>query len=228
MTLSDRSIHHFEALLRFPDGRNTFETIKFAEGVGLVEEIDLAICRRALSEIRRTPGGHSIAINMSGRSLEGDAFRRELTGLLSQVGLAERRRLLFELTESSGVNGVEEAANFLRELKRAGHAVCLDDFGAGATAYAYLRYFDVDFVKVDGPFLRAAIDKDREKALIRSVCRLCRDLECGVVGEMIEEERQADAAARLGIDFGQGWLFGKPSPTLPAIDDRPTRRRTVP
>jgi EAL domain-containing protein (putative c-di-GMP-specific phosphodiesterase class I) len=226
VSLNNRNIHHFEALLRFEDGRKTFESIKFAESVGLIEELDLAIIRRALAEIGRTPGGHSIAVNLSGRSVEGDVFRRELLALLGGFGAGDRRRMLFELTESSGVQSVEEVARFLSDLKRGGHAICLDDFGSGATAYAYLRHFDVDFVKVDGPFLRAAIEKPREQALIRSVCRLCRDLNCGVVGEMIEEERQADAAARLGVDFGQGWLFGKPVGTLPAAAPAGRARRT--
>jgi EAL domain-containing protein (putative c-di-GMP-specific phosphodiesterase class I)/GGDEF domain-containing protein len=223
VALNNRQLHHYEALVRFPNQRSTFEAVRFAEAVGLSEELDLAVARLAIAEIKRTPGTAGVAVNVSGRSITGDRFRQELTALLRALTPAERQRTMFELTESAMVDRVDEAVSFLGELKRAGHAICLDDFGAGASAYAYLRHFDVDIVKVDGPFLRAAIERERERALIRSVCRLCRDLGCGVVGEMIEEERQADAAARLGIDYGQGWLFGKPMSELPG-----TRRPAAP
>ena len=217
VSLNNRELHHHEALTRFPDGRNTFEAIRFAEAVGLTEELDILVCRLALQELRRVGGSASVAVNVSGRSMTNDSFRRALLALLEPVSAGERRRLLFELTESTLVESMEDASNFLSQLKRAGHAVCLDDFGAGAAAYSYLRHFDVDIVKIDGPFLKAALLRDRERALIRSVCRLCRDLDCEVIGEMIEDEREAEAAARLGVDFGQGWLFGKPAPELPYI-----------
>jgi EAL domain-containing protein (putative c-di-GMP-specific phosphodiesterase class I) len=215
VALNNREIHHYEALVRFPNSRNTYDSVRFAEAVGLSEELDLVVARLAIAELRRVPTSCPIAVNISGRSVASDPFRHRLRALLAQLSGAERRRLMFELTESAVVDRFDEAVSYLADLKKAGHAICLDDFGSGASAYAYLRHFDVDIVKVDGPFLRAAIEKERERALIRSVCRLCRDLHCDVVGEMIGEERQADAAIRLGIDFGQGWLFGKPGAELP-------------
>jgi EAL domain-containing protein (putative c-di-GMP-specific phosphodiesterase class I) len=227
VSLGNREVHHYEALTRFRDGRNTFEAIRFAEEVGLTEELDMAVCRLALRELRRVGGKSSVAVNISGRSVVSDAFRQSLQRLLQPMPNIERRRLMFELTESTVVESVEETSGFLAALKNAGHAICLDDFGAGAAAYAYLRHFDVDIVKVDGPFLKSAMTRDRDRALIRSVCRLCRDLDCSVVGEMIEEERQADAAGRLGIDFGQGWLFGRPVPELPFERAQPAARRQV-
>jgi EAL domain-containing protein (putative c-di-GMP-specific phosphodiesterase class I) len=227
VALGSREVHHHEALVRFPDSRKTFEVIKFAEAVGMSEELDIAVTRIAIAELRRVPSSCPVAVNISGRSVTVDRFRRQLTTLLDPLSAAERGRLMFELTESAMVDRFDEAVSFLGDLKRAGHAICLDDFGSGASAYAYLRYFDVDIVKVDGPFLRASIERPRERALIRSVCRLCRDLDCDVVGEMIETEREAEAAIQLGINFGQGWLFAKPAPELPPGDvpaKKPTRR----
>lgn len=213
VALSGRAVHHHEALSRFPGNANTFETIVFSEDMGLVAELDLAVCRRAIESLDQNPGV-SLAINLSGRSVQSDSFRAALAELVKPLANL-RHRLLFELTESSAVDDLEEASAFLRWLRRLGHAVCLDDFGAGAAAYSYLRRFDVDFVKIDGPFLNAALEHPRERALIRSICVLCKEIGSQVIGEMIEDEAAASLAASLGIDYGQGWLFGKPIEKFP-------------
>lgn len=206
-------IHHYEALSRFPGKSSAFETISFSEEMELIPALDLEVCRRAVETLNRTPGS-SVAINLSGRSIQSDVFRNSFGELIRPLnGL--RGRLLFELTESAVVGDLEAAAAFLRWLRKLGHAVCLDDFGAGAAAYTYLRRFDVDFVKIDGPFLKSAMKHGREQALIRSIVNLAAEIQCSVIGEMIENEDMAAFATSLGISFGQGWLYGKPIPELP-------------
>jgi EAL domain-containing protein (putative c-di-GMP-specific phosphodiesterase class I) len=213
VSLNGRQIHHYEALCRFPDGQSPFEIITFSEQVDLVQELDLTICRRAVGMLGEIEA--AVAVNLSGRSVQSESFRAELGKLvlpLTQIS----SRLLFELTESSVVDNVEEAATFLRWLRKLGFGICLDDFGTGATAYSYLRRFDVDFVKIDGPFLKTAKRQKRDQALIRSVCRLCEELGCSVIGEMIEDEEMAEASRKLGVGYGQGWLFGRPLDSIPA------------
>ena len=213
VALTGRTLHHYEALSRFPGEANTFEMVGFMEDVGLVMELDLAVCKQAIAALKQHPGV-KLAINLSGRSVQTEAFREELRRLLAPAATLSPR-LLFELTESAAVEHLEEAAAFLGWLRELGHMVCLDDFGAGAAAYSYLRRFDVDFVKIDGPFLKAARDRPRERALIRSICVLCNEIGGKVIGEMIEDEATASLAKTLGIDYGQGWLFGKPLRELP-------------
>jgi EAL domain-containing protein (putative c-di-GMP-specific phosphodiesterase class I) len=222
VALNDRAIHHHEALSRFSDGRDPYEVITFGEATGLIEELDLAVCRMVLQELKRSPES-TIALNISGRSAQSDAFRRELQAVLAAHGDV-RRRLIIELTESSAIadEHVEEAAAFLVALRADGNRVCLDDFGAGAAAYSYLRHFEVDYVKIDGPFLKAAVTKERERTLIRSICELCEGLGSQTIGEMIEDEQQSKIASRLGIRFGQGWLFGRPLSSLAPVN-RPVR-----
>lgn len=219
--LATRRVHHYEALTRFSDGAETAATILFSEDAGLIAELDLTVCRQAIKALEHTEA--SVAVNLSGKSVQSDAFRRALGQLVVQLG-ANRPRLLFELTESAAIRNEPAAAAFLSELRRTGHPMCLDDFGAGAAAYGYLRHFDVDFIKIDGPFLKAAVNRGRERALIRSICALCQELRCNVIGEMIEDETTAALAADLGIVFGQGWLFGKPLDELPGRV-RPMRRK---
>lgn len=212
--LASRAVHHYEVLSRFPGKSSTSETISFTENVGLAAELDLAVCRRAIEALDRNPTAR-LAVNLSGRSIQTEAFRTALGELVRPLSKL-RHRLLFELTETAAVeDNLEEASNFLRWLRKVEHPICLDDFGAGAVAYSYLRRFDVDYVKIDGPFLKAAADQPRERALIHSICVLCGEIGCKIIGEMIENDRIAALAASLSIDLGQGWLFGKPVDELP-------------
>jgi EAL domain-containing protein (putative c-di-GMP-specific phosphodiesterase class I) len=213
VSLADRQIHHYEVLARFTPGKSPFEVVRFAEEAGLIEEFDLAICGKALAALAAAPQ-LALAVNLSGRSVQSAGFRAALAALLRPRRLL-LSRLTFELTESHAIEYFQPAAEFLHQLKSEGCAICLDDFGAGAATYHYLRHFAFDLVKIDGPFLRAAATNPRDHVLVRSICALCRELDIGVIGEMIEDEAALAAAAELGISFGQGRLFGAPGP-LPA------------
>ncbi|HLG90282.1 MAG TPA: EAL domain-containing protein [Alphaproteobacteria bacterium] len=208
VSLATRHVHHYEVLSRFPDGQSAHEAISFSEEVGLIEELDLSVCRKAVAELELAPDV-ALAVNISGRSIQNAQFRDSLKSFL-ETKPAVTPRLIFELTESANVQKVTDAVQFLDWLRARGHKVCLDDFGAGSTAYNYLRHFDVDFVKIDGPFLKAAIKNRREHALVSSIAKLCGELGCGTIAEMIETEAEAMASIDLGIGYGQGWLYGRP------------------
>lgn len=212
VSLADRSVHHYEALMRFADGRSPYETIRLSEELGLVPDFDLAATREAIALLTQREDV-SIAVNFSGLSVQNEAFREHLRQLVAPHRDLQRR-LMFELTESANIVDLDAAGTFLRWLRRMGFPVCLDDFGAGAAAYAYLRQFDVDYVKIDGPFLKEARDNPRQRALVRSVSHLCKELKSEAVAEMIEDEEMATLCSDMGIAFGQGYLFGKPKPQI--------------
>ncbi|MBW8733976.1 MAG: EAL domain-containing protein [Asticcacaulis sp.] len=221
--LETRKVHHYEALMRFKDGRKVFDTIRLSEQLGLVKDFDLAVTKKAL-ETLQTHDGVIIAVNMSGLSVQDDSFRDSLKQLLAPFRMMNKR-LMFELTESSAIEDMDAAGSFLKWLRQQGFGVCLDDFGAGAAAYAYLRRFDVDFVKIDGPFLRDARENPRQRALVRSVSVLCKELRSKVVAEMIEDEETAKLCKALGIEYGQGYLFGKPRAEIIMQKEAPVAAR---
>ncbi|MEI9904858.1 MAG: EAL domain-containing protein [Asticcacaulis sp.] len=221
--LADRSVHHYEALMRFRDGRSPYETIRLSEQLGLVPDFDLAAAREAITLLNQREDV-SIAVNVSGQSVQNEAFRENLRQLVLPYRNLQSR-LMFELTESAEIVDLDAAGTFLRWLRRAGFLVCLDDFGAGAAAYAYLRQFDVDYVKIDGPFLRDARDNPRQRALVRSVSNLCKELKSEVVAEMIEDEEMARLCSEMGITYGQGYLFGKPKPQIETPRERVVGKR---
>ncbi len=222
--ISDRSVHHFEALLRpIPTPNvpmhNTQEFVTFAEAVGLSEELDWAVLETAIEALHAT-SGTSVAVNMSGLSMQNKEYRRRLLARLAELrsegGKLAASRLLIELTETAEIADLHEAASSMEQLRSVGVPVCLDDFGAGAAAFRYLRAFGVDYVKLDGEYVRAACKNRRDRALVASMIEIAKKSGAAVVAEMIETEAEAAVMAELGVAYGQGWLFGRPG-NLPGL-----------
>ena len=150
VALRSRAVHHYEALLRpapmaGAPWQTTQEFVTCAEALGLAEELDLAVLKQVLAALDRAPGC-SIAANISGQSMESEKFRSRLLQLLPS---GSYRRLLVELTETAEIEDVATAAATLKRLREQNIGVCLDDFGAGAAAFRYLRDFPVDYLKID-------------------------------------------------------------------------------
>ena len=216
--LTDGAAHHYEALTRLNDDPNAspYKFITMAEQLGKIAEFDGAVMARAFKILRAagTARAAPIAVNISGRSLSTPEFVKSLTGML-KLNSDLTAFILFEVTESSKIIDLPSANKALKTFRKLGVQVCLDDFGVGAVAFEYLRAMRVDFVKIDGSFVREAAHSKFSGAFIKSICALCRELGIQTIAEMIED----DAAARLmraaGVDHGQGWHFGKPNAELP-------------
>jgi PAS domain S-box-containing protein len=214
VALDTRNVHHYEALTRFTENASPYETIRFAEGVSLTGEFDLAVCRRALEALTgsdKAGAAISIAVNISARSIGSDLFVATLQALLAQFPDC-RRYLMFEITESAQIHDLVRAGNVIHALREDAHRVCLDDFGAGSASFPYLRALSVDFVKIDGAYVRQAVSNKRDQAILKSMTSLCRELQIGTIAEMIETEEQSSLLSKIGVGYGQGWLFGRPGP----------------
>lgn len=215
--LKSRQPHHYEALARFGSQGNgvdsPFQMITFAEDIGMICEFDLAMCERVVQAIEarmRKSTPLPVAVNISGRSLDSRYFVDALGGLLERYPVA-RRYVMFEVTESSEIRDLPRTNRVIQQLRAAGHHVCLDDFGAGAAAFQYLRALDVDLVKIDGGYVRDAVRNSQSRAFLKAMTTLCADLGIDTVAEMVEDEMTAGLLKASGVRFGQGFLFGQPS-----------------
>jgi EAL domain-containing protein (putative c-di-GMP-specific phosphodiesterase class I) len=231
--------HHFEALARFPhlpEGVSPYDTITFAEQTGMIREFDLAMCRRVLEWLamegskghRYSMGGrvgeagrqaphYKAAVNISGTSIASKPFVMELHKLLKQyVGLPDS--LIFEITESAKIRDLEKVNATVQSLRRAGHKVCLDDFGAGAAAFQYLRDLEVDVVKIDGAYVKGALKTEKGMAFLRAMASLCNDLGITTIAEMVEDQESLNFIRSCKVGYGQGYLFGRPSFDISSFD----------
>lgn len=224
-----RAVHHCEALVRFAEGGSPFAVVTFAEEVGLAGDFDLAITDRVLKVLAAKDNEKLvIAVNVSGRSLESAIFFDALLALTNEYR-SVLPRLLVEVTESAGITRLKEANQAIQVLRQRGIRACLDDFGSGANSFQYLNNFNVDFVKFDGDLVERAAKSPADLALLKAVVKLCRNRHAQTIAERIETEQQAAALRRIGVDLGQGYLFGKPGPEAVAaafIPSAEKRRRT--
>lgn len=219
VSIADREPHHYEALIRPLQADDATmshpgEFVALAEAVGLTEELDWAVVS-AVCEAAGAAGGTRVACNLSGLSLQSPKFREDMKTLLENTpGMADR--LVVEITETAEIEDEDEATRMIELLREHKIPVCLDDFGAGAAAFRYLRAFKVDYVKVDGIYVANALQSERDRGFIAAMVDLARTVGAQVVAERIETEEEAALMLELGVRYGQGYLFGKPKMELAA------------
>jgi EAL domain-containing protein (putative c-di-GMP-specific phosphodiesterase class I) len=224
LSLKDRSVSHHEALVRFEDGADSFAMIRMAEEFELIEELDRAIAEQAVRQLNADRTGRlKLAVNISGASVVSTPFIEGLVRLVDRNPKA-KGRLIVEITESTAIEDFERANAHIQALRAMGSLVCLDDFGAGAASLSYLQKLSVDIIKIDGRYVRDLASDGRDAALVRHIVRLAKDLKIRTVAEMVETTEIEDVARREGVDFAQGWLYGRPV----AIPEWPDTREAAP
>ena len=202
---------HFETLVRFQEDTSPYKLIRMAEELDLILELDLAIAEQALDRlVADQRKSLSLAVNVSGRSIMDPWFISEVRRLGDSRGDAARR-LIFEVTESVTMENLAVANRHIQELRSDGHLVCLDDFGAGASSYAYLQKLHVDVIKIDGRYVKELAEDGRDSTLVRHLVNLSRELGVTTIAEMISSQEVEDAARAAGVDFGQGYHYGQPT-----------------
>ena len=217
VSLADERISHHEVLSQFKNEQSPFDTVTFAEDTALIQELDTAVLKRTLEALTsgRAPVGGGLAVNISGISLQSPAFIQNLLDMYGRSAAATGK-LLIEITESAKIENLEQARYFVDQVRRAGIAVCLDDFGTGAASFQHLQALDVDCVKIDGLYVTNMLSSGKEYSMIRALADLCRDLNIATVAEYVEMREHAEALKRLNIDFAQGFYYGRPVPFCPA------------
>jgi diguanylate cyclase (GGDEF)-like protein len=155
--------------------------------------------------------GHPIrvAVNVSGRQLDRDAFVDEVSEALLSSGL-DPDRLTLEITETTLMRDAGETQRRLHDLKALGVHLAIDDFGTGYSSMAYLQQFPVDAIKIDRSFIAGIAESNESHALIRTLIQLGKTLHLETLAEGIEDDGQLDELIREDCDTGQGFLYARP------------------
>ncbi len=220
VSLADRAVHHYEALIRPKpiadcgvSGPQDF--VMLVEALGLADELDLAVARLACEAAERA--GTSVAFNLSGQCVQNPAFRERLTAFLATNPARRAGLVIVEMTETAEIEDVPEAARTADALRSLGVPFCMDDFGAGAADVRLLRALTADIVKLDGSYVPGVAENGRERAFVSGMVEIARAAGATTVAERVETEAEAEALRALGVQFGQGWLFGRPG-ALPSAN----------
>jgi diguanylate cyclase (GGDEF)-like protein/PAS domain S-box-containing protein len=206
-----------EALVRWPKATSpeisVEEMITMAEEEGLVGRIDSFVMSQALEDFAAGRlGGKEVSVNLSPAGLEADLPQRIRHGL-DRLGLGPEV-LMIEITERVILGGNEDLLDVMRQLSEMGVQLAIDDFGAGVTSISDLQRLPFDRVKIDRALTRDVGHEGHERAgkVVGAVVSLAAALDAETVAEGVEDEVQRDALAALGVDNGQGYLFGRAAP----------------
>ena len=232
----------FELLIRMLGDRG--ETIppgKFlsaAERYQLMPAVDRWVVRHACELLGRHSeafGEHvdsgsvefaRFAINLSGQSLQDDSFLDFVTEQIRGTKLPANV-LCFELTETATIGNIAAAQRFMRTLQDLGCQFALDDFGTGVSSLAYLKDLSVDYLKIDGSFVRDALTNSRSDSMIKAIAQLAKVMCMETIAEYVETDNLRVRMADLGVDYGQGFAMGKSQPLVGLLDELAVYEATV-
>jgi len=208
-----------ELLLRMRDehGRVVLPAafLPAAERYGLAVRLDRWVVERALAWLparaRRRDGLALCSINLSGRSLGDGDFRRFVLGALDAARVPAGR-VCFEITETAAIANLAEAARFVAALRERGCRVALDDFGSGLSSFAYLKNLPVDFLKIDGAFVKDVVEDSIDLAMVRSINDIAHEMGKQTIAEFVESEAILEKLRGIGVDYAQGYAVCRPQP----------------
>ena len=210
---------HFELFIRMKDeSGNIIQPGVFlpaAERYGLSSRIDRWVIQTAFSWIEacaRSPRQKfCLGINLSGQSLANEEMLEFLLGEIKQKNISPLN-VYFEITETAAIENFKNAQGFIKGLKKKGFRFALDDFGSGLSSFSYLRNLDVDFLKIDGQFVKNIAQNKIDYEMIVAIDRICKTMSKKTIAEFVEDESAVKKLREIGIDYGQGYYFGRPQP----------------
>lgn len=212
-------ISHYETLLRLKgsDGQlitpNQF--IPVAEQYGLVKKLDLWVVNHLLKQLQSYPlfmqTVNFISINLSAESLMDANFKKELDQLLDKTELP-LSKLCFEITETGSISDFLTVRDFIRHFKKRGCCFALDDFGTGMASFEYLSELPVNFLKIDGSFIRQISKDPVMKEMVIAMNQIGHITQTQVIAEYVENLELAELLKEIGVDYLQGYYFSAPKP----------------
>ena len=212
-------LQHYEILLRLHAKDGSLISpglfIPLAERHGLMNKVDLWVVENTLNTLEQNPAHidnvGKVAINLSGITL-GDEMALHKIAQRMQSTSIPAEKICFEITETTAVTNLNAAKHFISTLRDIGCSFALDDFGAGMSSFTYLKNLDVDYVKIDGSFVRNIVHDPIDHATVTAINNIAHSMGKQTVAEFVVDKATADVLRDLKIDFGQGYALDKPKP----------------
>jgi EAL domain-containing protein (putative c-di-GMP-specific phosphodiesterase class I) len=212
---------HYELLLRMRDEQGRIvspsEFIKPAERYGIIPAIDRWVVENALrwliSDSDERERLALCSINLSGPSLGDDKFLPYISDLIETSGI-DPSKLCFEITETAAIQSYAQASRFIQALKKKGCKFALDDFGTGHSTFGYLKNFPVDFLKIDGSFVKEILHSKIDLEMVRSINSIGHLTGKQTIAEFAENKEIIDLLRSLGVDYAQGYGISAPTRIL--------------
>jgi diguanylate cyclase (GGDEF)-like protein/PAS domain S-box-containing protein len=222
LDLREDKVTHYEALVRLIDEEGAIllpgAFLDVAERFGVIGEIDRVVIEKTMRvqvEMSRIKKGitFTFSINLSGRDLGDEKVLSFIKTKITETG-ADPNYLIFEITETSAVHDLKAAIKFIDALKEIGCHFALDDFGVGFTSFVYLKEMKVDYIKIDGSFIRRLHENPNDQLFVRAITDVSKGMGIKTVAEFVETEETLKLLREYDVDYAQGYLIGKPAPEV--------------
>ncbi len=215
----DEPIQHHEVLLRLvsADGEivSPFRFILAAERYDMMRSIDRWVVNAAMQEIaiiqNTSLRHHRFSINLSGQTMVDASVAEYISSCIDVHGV-DPAQLCFEITETSVIGNFDQALALIDHLHNLGCTIALDDFGAGVSSFGYLKKLPVDYLKIDGQFVREMANNNVDHEMVQSIHKVGQALNVKTVAEFVETAEIMDALRELNIDYAQGYHISPPMP----------------
>jgi EAL domain-containing protein (putative c-di-GMP-specific phosphodiesterase class I) len=168
---------------------------------------------RFMTENKNDLDDSRFAINLSGQSINSKEFLEFLVYKIKKSNVSPES-LCFEVTETAAIANLKNASQMVLELKKLGCLFSLDDFGSGLSSFAYLKNLDVDFLKIDGGFVRDMLIDSADAAMVEAINHIGHVMELKTIAEYVESQAIQNAVANMGVDYVQGYAVHKPEPLI--------------
>ena len=221
-TASGEAIIH-ELLMRIQVGDEVVaanEFIEEAEAMGLAHKMDYQLIEKAFAQIRAQNYQGMLFVNLSPKALIVGEFIGRIHKLVIDYAIAPSR-IVFEITERETVSNLALLEKFVLDLKSRGFSFAIDDFGSGYSSFHYIKRFPVDYIKIEGEFIRNILADGEYRAFAKSIVTLAKELQIKTIAEYVEDESILDEVRRFGIDYAQGYHVGRPGPLLTVCGTAP-------
>lgn len=210
------NITYHEVLVRMVDKNQQLvlpgQFIPAAERYDIMHRIDEWVFREASKWLMQPENSKiNLFINLSGGSLANRHILESIEERLHrnpELGA----RICFEITETAAIGNLQQALNYMGRLKQLKVKFALDDFGSGLSSFNYLKTLPVDYVKIDGCFIRDLPDDPLDASIVESICQISRQLDIETIAEFVEDKKIIDWLTAVGVDFAQGYGIEKPHP----------------
>jgi diguanylate cyclase (GGDEF)-like protein/PAS domain S-box-containing protein len=213
-----KPFHHYECLIRLSDEKGNpispAEFIAAAEYYSMMPRLDRWVLTNVFKHISVLPDQSPLpifAINLSGQSLNDPQFLTFVKQEIKDSGV-HPQMLCFEITEQVAVEDLNAINNFISSLKALGCRFSLDDFGTGVSSFGYLRSLNVDYLKIDGSFVKHIASDDVAKTMVQSINQVGHTMDLKIIAEYVENEEIVEILREMGVDYGQGYQIAKPIP----------------
>jgi EAL domain-containing protein (putative c-di-GMP-specific phosphodiesterase class I) len=186
-----------------------------AERYNQIEKIDRWVIEKAFALLSENPAFQNkiqfVSINLSGQSLANPEF---LSFIISNLDNFEvnAKKVCFEITETAAISHLNTAIKFIFTLKGLGCQFALDDFGSGLSSFGYLKNLPVDYLKIDGVFVKDIIDDPIDRAMVKSINEIGQVMGMQTIAEFVEDDVIKGMLKEIGVNYAQGYGIGKPLP----------------